>query len=60
VFVELASVVALQGTDRATELGGDPGKEVSEGGKSVGLQPKRESPKEMRKIVQNSQIVFIA
>jgi hypothetical protein len=47
VVVELVVVVALQGTDRAMELGGDPGKEVSEGGKSVGLQPKKESPEEM-------------
>jgi hypothetical protein len=42
------------------ELGGDLGEEVSEGGKSVGLQPKRESPEEMWKIVQNHQILFIA
>jgi hypothetical protein len=31
----------------------------SEGGKGVGLQPKRESPEEMGKIIQNHQIVFI-
>ena len=46
--VELAVVVTLKGTNRATELGGDLGKEVCEGGKGVGLQSKRESPKNER------------
>ena len=32
MVVELAAVVALQCTDRAPELGGYPGEEVSEGG----------------------------
>jgi hypothetical protein len=31
------------------ELGGDPSEEVSEGGKSIGLQLKRESPEKMGK-----------
>jgi hypothetical protein len=60
VVVELATIVTLQGTDQAIELGGDPGEEVSEGGKSVGLQPKRKSPEKMGKIIQNYQIVFIS
>jgi hypothetical protein len=60
VVVELATVVTLQSTGRTTELGGDPGEEVSEGGKSVGLQPKRKIPDKMGKIIQNYQIVFIA
>jgi hypothetical protein len=47
MVVELAAIVTLQGTDRATELGGDPGEEMSEHGKSVGLQPKRKSPEKM-------------
>jgi DNA/RNA endonuclease YhcR with UshA esterase domain len=46
--------------DRTTELGGYPGEEVSEGGKSIGLQLKRESPEKMGKLIQNYQIVFIA
>jgi hypothetical protein len=58
VVVELAAIVTLQGTDRA-ELGGDPGEEVCEGGERVRLQPNRRSPKKMRKIIQNHQIVFI-
>jgi hypothetical protein len=60
VVVKLASVVALQCTDRATKLGGDPGEEVSEGGECVGLQPKGESPKKMGVVVQNDQVVFVA
>jgi hypothetical protein len=28
VVVELATIVTLQGTDQATEFGGDPGEEV--------------------------------
>jgi hypothetical protein len=60
VVVELAAIVALQGTDRALELGGYPSEEVSEGGKRVGLQPKGESPKEMGVVVQNDQVVFVA
>ena len=49
VIVELAAVVTLQGTDRAVKLGGDPGEEVCEGGKSVRLQPRRKSPEKMGK-----------
>jgi hypothetical protein len=60
VVVELVAVVALQCTDRALELGGYPGEEVSEGGKRVGLQPKGESPKKMGVVVQNDQVVFVA
>jgi hypothetical protein len=59
VVVKLASVVTLQGTDRAVKLGGDPGEEVCEGGERVGLQSKRKSPKKMGKAIQNHQIVFI-
>jgi hypothetical protein len=60
IVVELAAIVALQGTDRAPELGGYPGEKVSEGGKRVGLQPKGESPKEMGVVIQNDQVVFVA
>jgi hypothetical protein len=44
MVVELAAIVTLQCMDRATELGGDPGEEVSEGGKRVGFHSKRKSP----------------
>jgi hypothetical protein len=35
MVIELTVVVALQGTYRATELGGYPGEEVCESGESV-------------------------
>jgi hypothetical protein len=60
VVVELAAIITLQGTDRGTKLGGYPGEEVCEGDERVRLQPKRKSPKEMGKIIQNHQIVFIS
>jgi hypothetical protein len=37
--VELVTVITLEGTNQITKLGGDPGEEVREGGRSVGLQP---------------------
>jgi hypothetical protein len=37
VVVELAAIITLEGTDRATELDGDRGEEVGEGGERVGL-----------------------
>jgi hypothetical protein len=37
VVVELVTIVTLQGMDRATKLGGYPGKEVCEGGERVRL-----------------------
>jgi hypothetical protein len=44
VVVELTTIITLEGTDRATKLGGDPGEAVGEGGEHVRFQPKRESP----------------
>jgi hypothetical protein len=60
MVIKLAAIITLQCTDGATELGGDPGEEVSEGGKCVELQAERKSPEKMGKIVQNQQIVFVA
>jgi hypothetical protein len=57
--VELATIVTLKGTNWATELGGDPGEEVCEGGQGIRLQPKRESPKKVREIIQNDKVVFV-
>jgi hypothetical protein len=51
VVIELAACVTLEGTNLATELGGDPGEEVGEGGERVRLQPKWESPKKKREVV---------
>jgi hypothetical protein len=36
--VELATTVALESTNRAIELGGDPNKKVRKSAKSIGLQ----------------------
>jgi hypothetical protein len=60
VVVELTAVVALEGTNRAAELGGYPGKEVCESGESVRLQSQGKSPNKMGIIVQNHQIVFVS
>jgi hypothetical protein len=49
MVIKLAATVTLEGTDRATELGGYPSKEVCESGECVGLQPKRKSSKKMGK-----------
>jgi hypothetical protein len=57
VVVELAAIVTLQCTDRATKL--YPDEEVCDGGERAGLQPMRKGPKKMGKIIQNHQIVFI-
>jgi hypothetical protein len=48
IVIEITTIITLEGTDWATELGGDPGEEVGEGGGCVGLQPKWESPEKMR------------
>jgi hypothetical protein len=49
VVVELATIITLESTDWATKPSKDPGEDVGEGGERVGLQPKRESPQEMRR-----------
>jgi hypothetical protein len=59
VVVELATIVTLQSTDRATKLSGYPGEEMCECGECVRLQPKWQSPEKMGKIIQNHQVVFI-
>ena len=44
VVIELTTIITLEGTDRAIELGRDPSEEVGEGGECVGLKPKWKSP----------------
>jgi hypothetical protein len=51
--VKLTVIITLEGTNRTTKLGRDPSEEVGEGVERVGLQPKWESPKKMREVVQN-------
>ena len=41
--VKLVTIITLEDTNRAIDLGGDPGKEVGEGGERVGLQPEGKS-----------------
>ena len=57
--IELPSVVTLDGLNCEAELSGHPGKEV-EGGEGLRLGAQRESPRVMRKIINNDQIIFIA
>lgn len=49
--VELTTVVTLQVLDCGVELSGDKGKEIFEGGESVGLVAKGECPHIMSKII---------
>ena len=42
------------------ELSGHPGKEVEEGRESLRLGAQRESPRVMRKIINNDQVIFIS
>ena len=57
--IELSPVVTLDGLNGEAELNGHPGKEV-EGGEGLRLSAQRESPRVMRKIINNDQIIFIA
>jgi hypothetical protein len=59
VVVELATIITLESTDWATKPGKDPGEDVGEGGERVRLQPKRESPQEMRQVILNDEVVFV-
>jgi hypothetical protein len=59
IVVELVAIITLEGTDQATELGGDPSEEVGEDGERVELQPKLKNPKKMGEVVQNDQVVFV-
>jgi hypothetical protein len=60
MVIELTTIVTLQGMDQVMKLGGYLGEEVNEGGECVRLQVKGKSPKEMGKIIQNHQLVFIS
>ena len=51
IIVKLVTIITLEGTDRATELGGHPSEEVGEGAERVGLQSKWKSPKKMGEVV---------
>ena len=53
------SLVLLYGLNGEAELSGHLGKEVEEGGKGLRLGAQRKSPRVMRKIINNHQIIFI-
>ena len=57
--VELPPVVTLDGLNGEAELSGHPGKEVEKGGEGLRLGAQRKSPRVMRKIINNDQIIFI-
>jgi hypothetical protein len=57
--VELAAIITLEGTDRATELGGDPDEEMDEGVKGVGLKPQRKGLEKVGETIQDDKIVFV-
>ena len=58
--IELPPVVTLDDLNGEAELSGHPGKEVEEGGEGLRLGAQRESPRVMRKIINNDQVIFVA
>ena len=58
--IELPPVVTLDGLNSEAELSRHPGKEVEESGEGLRLGAQRESPRVMRKIINNDQIICIA
>ena len=58
--IELTPVVTLNSLNGEAELSGHPGKEVEEGRESLRLGARRESPRVMRKIINNDQVIFIS
>ena len=59
VVIKLTAVVTLDGLDGEAELSSDPGKEMEEGGERVRLCTQRKSPRVMREVINNRQIVLI-
>ena len=56
--IELTPVVTLDGLNSEAELSGHPGKEVEEGGEGLRLSAQRESPRVMRKIINNDHNIY--
>ena len=59
LVVELVVVIAVESTNRATVLGGDPNEEVGEGGKCIKLELQGKSLEKMREIIQDDHVVFV-
>lgn len=58
-IVKFTSIITLDAFDGAAKLSGHIGKEICQSGKSLGLEPQRESPEKVRVIIKNSKIIFI-
>ena len=57
--IKLAPVVALDGLDRAAELGSNIGEKMVQSVKGVRFKFEREGPQIMSEIIKKNQIVFI-
>jgi hypothetical protein len=58
--IKLTPIVTLNGLDGETELSRHPGEEVTNRGKSIRLGTQGKSPRVMREIINQDQIILIA
>ena len=58
--IELAAIVALNSLDGDAKLCAHVREEVRESGKSVRFKAQRKSPQEMRTVIKNNQVIFVA
>ena len=58
-IIKFTIVVTLDAFDSGTELCADIAKEVRESRECLRLEAKRDSPKKMRAIIQNDEVVFV-
>jgi hypothetical protein len=57
--IKLASIIALDGLDGAAKLRGHKGKEVGEGGESVGLLAQRKGPRLVGAVIEDDQVILV-
>jgi len=58
-IIKFTIVVTLDALDGGTKLCADIAKEISESRECFRLEAKRDSPKKMRAIIQNDEVVFV-
>ena len=58
--IELAAIVALNSLDGDTKLCAHVREEVRKSRKSVRFKAQRKSPQEMRTVIKNNQVIFVA
>jgi len=58
-IIKFTIVVTLDALDGGTKLCADIAKEVRESRECLRLEAKRDSPKKMRAIIQNDEVVFV-